>query len=314
MRLHVQDCLANAKAYGAGKTWVTFDLEMKDGMDIGAEGSIVVKVCNDASADMIPLTSDVTEAIFKGAESSSSRGQDRSAHSTRIGLPSARKVMNAVGGSIELYQDQVNTVTCRIQFPTTIPSQTESPIDIERRSNTSKETGSGTIVPQAVTPNSTTSSNDIEAGVPEKQSLPHLIRSCVVVEDDPFQNHFYGLVLPGIFGTPAITCLGVEEDETKGAVALILSMDPPPDVVILDYMLDYSRSGGEFYTGTDLAKGLRYGGYQGLLVLRSATVFSIDGDERPEELSLFDLVVEKGTFHDFQALGRRLNAMMAERS
>lgn len=88
-------------------------------MEIGAQGSIVVKVCNDPSINMIRLTPDVTEAIFNGTESSSSRGQARSAHSTRIGLPSARKVMNAVGGSIELYQDEVNTVTCRIEFPTT---------------------------------------------------------------------------------------------------------------------------------------------------------------------------------------------------
>ena len=122
-------------------------------------------------------------------------------------------------------------------------------------------------------------------------------------------HQFYQLALPSMIGNPAITCLGVEEHETKGAVALVLSMDPYPDVVILDYMLDYSRSGGEFYTGTDLARGLRDGGYQGLLVLRSATVFSID--ERPEELSLFDLVVEKGTFRDFQALGQQLNEMFA---
>ena len=123
---------------------------------------------------------------------------------------------------------------------------------------------------------------------------------------------FYGLVLPDILGNPEITCLGVEEHETKGAVALILSMNPPPDVVILDYMLDYSRSGGESYTGTDLAKELRGGGYQGLLVLRSATMFSMH--ERPEELSLFDLVDEKGTFHDFQVLGQRLMEMMSERA
>ena len=122
-------------------------------------------------------------------------------------------------------------------------------------------------------------------------------------------HQFYGFALPGILGTPAVTCLGVEENETKGAVTLILSMDP--DLVILDYMLDYSRSGGEFYTGTDLAKELRDGGYQGLLVLRSATVFSMV--EGPKELSLFDLVEEKGTFHDFRLLGQRLNEMMGER-
>ena len=155
-------------------------------MEIGAQGSIVVKVCNDPSINMIRLTPDVTEAIFNGTESSSSRGQARSAHSTRIGLPSARKVMNAVGGSIELYQDEVNTVTCRIEFPTTILPQSESSIAIESRSNTSKERATETMVPESVAVKSGTNTHAIHAAT--EQPSPRLIRSCVVVEDDPFQN------------------------------------------------------------------------------------------------------------------------------
>ena len=312
--------MANAKTYGGGKTWLTWDLN--------AEGhTLVVDVCNDAVPGTARLTPDVVETMFSGFATST-----RSTHSTRLGLPSARRIMDAIGGSIELSQNKdSDVVVCHLEVPI---------LPIENDSSIISQGGLASAEPEVTIPRqqipaagplpTAEASSEPTSGQEEE---PIIIHVCVV-EDDPFQNEFYTLILPRLLQDAQVSCFGIKEQETVTAASCILAITPPPEIVILDYLLDYStqgkmptarpseqarfehtlntgcRTGGGTFYGTDLADDLRKGGYTGLLVLRSATLFD---EDRKQKLSHFDLVVEKGNFEELEKLSQQLLMMVGER-
>jgi len=65
--------------------------------------------------------------------------------------------------------------------------------------------------------------------------------------------------------------LGGTEDEITGFVPLVLSMSPPPDIIILDQNLDSpERPSVQVAKGTDIMRELIEGGHKGPIVIRSA--------------------------------------------
>ena len=80
-----------------------------------------------------------------------------------------------------------------------------------------------------------------------RQRHPSEPITCIVVEDEPFQRELYRMMLPGMLGEGSnVVCLGATETEVLGALRAperLLQLKPPPSMVILDWMLDYSTQG-----------------------------------------------------------------------
>ena len=84
-----QDCLANARAYGAGLVWLTYAIrDVAQGQPPVLEVDIFNNVPDD---NRTLLTKEMVDSFFEGTST------NRSANSTRIGLPSARRIMVAIG-------------------------------------------------------------------------------------------------------------------------------------------------------------------------------------------------------------------------
>ena len=153
---------------------------------------------------------------------------------------------------------------------------------------------------------------------------------CVLVQGDPSQRKLYKAILPDILGDQGtIIVLGAIEMEIMTLLQCpqhLTQMMPPPDLIILDFLLDYSSqgrapqcapygaqlrvlsllypvtcldmgsgdAGGELFPGTSLAAVLRGAGFQGIIGLCAPSLGAIQG-ESPEQLSLFDRFGETGS-------------------
>ena len=99
------------------------------------------------------------------------------------------------------------------------------------------------LPPLSSTPTSMVTSPTEPADTPSGEQAEGPIKHVCVVEDDPFQNGLYALILPRLLGGSQVSCFGIKEEEAATAPTVILEMTPRPEVVILDYLLDYSRQG-----------------------------------------------------------------------
>ena len=210
---------------------------------------------------MRPLTADVVESVFDDSKS------PRKVTSMRLGLPSAKKVMNAVGntaphvcvccemlkllgtapgGDIKLYQNDCATVVCRLVFPMALSRD---------RLSAGTEIETANHMSAAKNQDLAAAPTGAEDSIPDT-SVPVEIagsfKSCVIIEDDQFQNNFYGLMLPTLLGVPEVVCLGIDEAQGQNACSTILGMDPHPELVISDYLLDYTARGRRAYVALEI--------------------------------------------------------------
>lgn len=235
------DCLANAYAYGGGRVWITYTMR-----DIsGGHPALETNIFNNTK-DGTVLTPEDVKGFFKGV------GSTRSLYSTRIGLPSAHKIMNAIGGSIDLRHHDRDTVVCSLTVPVKKdgnPSPQPRKVSAQlMRSYTTDAKSFGLQIegsmegekpPQRriprlsateelkrpMAPTHIVASNPV-MGVKQKstaastaaehkdQEIAPEVFSCVVIEDDAFQREVYQLVLPKLVGSASkVLCLGATAAE-----------------------------------------------------------------------------------------------------
>ena len=71
-----------------------------------------------------------------------------------------------------------------------------------------------------------------------------------------------------------VRALGLDHEHARCAVAHLL-ITPPPDIIILDQMLDYTATHGVCYYGTTIADELRAAGFKGFICICTADPLKI---------------------------------------
>ena len=83
-----------------------------------------------------------------------------------------------------------------------------------------------------------------------------------------------------------VRALGIDHEHARCAVAHLL-ITPPPDIIILDQMLDYTLTHGMCYYGTTIADELRAAGFKGFICICTADPLKIKGSDN------FQMVLDK---------------------